>query len=147
MATKITKLLAVAVLAGSTAFIGGPPVPKATDMHPAATQPAQESPEPKFHPPVPPKVGEPLPARPAEPQAALVPTPKARPVRKDQKKNQKKQASACDALRARLARTPTRVFSCDEMKVARGCERPGDRSKATAAQIAKGWQCWSEGKL
>lgn len=58
-----------------------------------------------------------------------------------------KRASYCEVLRARMARTPERVFSCAEMKAARPCERPGDRGMATAAQLTKGAQCWASGEL
>lgn len=153
MSIQAQQLLAVALLVGGFA-LAGPPVPGPKQESPVATrQVGQDAPATPMQPP---KVTEQEKPRVMLPQRRPE-MPKAKPPAKSmgkdrtaagqQPKRTVKRDDHCDRLRRRLAATPNRVFSCTEMKAARACERPGDRGKATPAQIAKGWECWSSGQL
>jgi len=169
-------VIALAVGGGYLALNrGAPPLPAPKDP-PAASQPAQDAPipPPPLPEPRPVPKNEPSPPPPVAGQgskavpAAKSPAAKAKAGRKDKaavpktstnvgqtaktttkqvRQKQRAGSSYCDNLRRRMAQTPTRVFSCAEMKAARSCERPGDRAKATWAQIAEGTRCAAAGEL
>lgn len=147
---------AVARPAGQDGPRAPAPLPKAPPRSPAPVAPPVAVPEPipepvvrpaqvpKENPVAAPKTKAPE----AKPKDAKAKLPKAaKTVPKQKRAVGTAGSSYCDNLRRRMAQTPKMVFSCEQMKAARSCERPGDRANATAAQLAKGAECYFNKQL